>query len=89
MVSERIQRQIDRLLDQAEEAFSKFDWEAVRQGAEAVLRLDPNNADALTFLEASNRDLASLAGTGTSPDPAVPLPPVESTQHPTSFANGR
>ena len=90
MVSERIQRQIDRLLDQAEEAFSQFDWEAVRQGAEAVLRLDPNNADAVTFLEAANRDAASVTGAEPRLDTAVPPLPVESGQvMPSSFANGR
>ena len=40
MPSERIQRQIDRLLDEAEEAFLKEDWATVASRARAVLRLD-------------------------------------------------
>ncbi len=46
MASERIQRQIDRLLDEAEEAISRFDWESLHQAAQAVLRFDPENIDA-------------------------------------------
>ena len=38
MLSERMQRQIDRLLDEAEEAVARRDWPAVRESAEAVLR---------------------------------------------------
>jgi hypothetical protein len=37
MATERVQRQIDRLLDDAEEALAGFDWDSVRQCAEAVL----------------------------------------------------
>ena len=50
MASERIQRQIDRLLDQVEEAVELLDWDVVRSRAQAVLALDPENADAVTFL---------------------------------------
>ena len=41
----RIQRRIDSLLDEAESAISKYDWEAVPRAAEAVLALSPNNGD--------------------------------------------
>ena len=61
MASERIQRRIESLLDEADQAVSQFDWEAVRQRAEAVLRLDPQNSDALSYLAAANRG----AGHGT------------------------
>ena len=37
MASERIQRRIDRLLDQAEEAMDQMDWTSVRDCAQAVL----------------------------------------------------
>ena len=43
MASERIQRQIDRLLDDAEEALARFGWDSVRQCAEAELRFDPES----------------------------------------------
>ena len=56
MASERVQRQIDSLLDEAEAAISQFDWEKVRQCAQAVLRLDPENTDALFYLAAADRD---------------------------------
>ena len=60
MPSERVQRQIDRLFDQAEEAIERGAWELVRSRAEAVLRLDPGNQDALTYL---------TAGGGSAPNP--------------------
>ena len=37
MGTERIERRIDRLLDQAEEAMDRLDWESVRDGAKVVL----------------------------------------------------
>lgn len=54
--SERVQKRIDRLLDQIEEAADQRDWSAVHQLAEDVLRLEPENADALTYLAAAERD---------------------------------
>ena len=57
MASDRVQRQIDRLLDEAEEAISKYDWEAVRQAAQAVLAISPDNDDAATFLASAVRAL--------------------------------
>ena len=50
MAGERLQRQIDRLLDEAEEAITRFDWDALFQRAQAVLAMDPENRDALAFL---------------------------------------
>ncbi len=41
MASERVQRQIDRLLDEAEEAFAKRDCQVVRDNARDVIGLDP------------------------------------------------
>ena len=53
MASERIQRQIERFLDEAEEAVARGDWLAVRDCAQKVLAFDRNNPDALSFLEAT------------------------------------
>jgi len=39
MASERTQRQIDRLLDEAEEAITEEDWSTVGSRARAVLAL--------------------------------------------------
>lgn len=80
MVSERVQRQIDRLLDEAEAAIATGDWAAVGDHARTVLRLDPENSDALSYLAASERDPDSAGGEG-SPDTqdlAEPQPPSSS-----------
>ena len=86
MVSERVQRQIDRLLDEAEAAIATGDWSTVGDHARNVLLLDPENSDALSYLSASERatdsgggasstqaqDLAEQAGT-VSADSRPPL----------------
>ena len=57
MSSDRMRRQIDRLLDEAEEAISQRDWVTVGNRAQDVLRLDPANTDAKAFLEAGKNGL--------------------------------
>ncbi|MBT6682151.1 MAG: hypothetical protein HOB07_08865, partial [Chloroflexi bacterium] len=49
MTSERVQRRIERLLDQAEEAADHRDWGRVAESVQMVLSVDPENADALAF----------------------------------------
>ena len=61
MASERLKRQIDRLLDEVEAAVSQLDWPVVRDRTQAVLALDPENADATTFLAAAERALSASA----------------------------
>ena len=53
MTTEFLQRQIERLLQQAADALDRLDWQEVRSRAEAVLRLDPDNADARGLLMAA------------------------------------
>ena len=83
MASERFQRQIDRLLDEAETALSRFDWQSVRQCAQAVLAIDPRNDDGLTFLAAAERALDTSSPDLTSslqqaePATTEPLSPLE------------
>ena len=92
MPSERVQRQIDRLLDQAEEAIEQSNWNTVIKRVEAVLRLDPDNKDALAYLQAANRDDFGVALETPSRDRQVVNPISEShgpDNIPTSFANGR
>ena len=96
MPSERILRQIDRLLDEADAAISRFDWEAVCQCAQAVLALDPANTDGAAILAAANRALgetspASAASTLASGSAPAPLESEDLTfdQPPASFADGR
>jgi len=88
VVSERIQRRIDALLDEADEAASQRDWAAVAEHARAVLGLDPGNEEAEAYLSAAS------SATG-DPTPSAPTsmaslevstntPPL-----PTSFVAGR
>ena len=91
MTSDRFQQRLERLLEQADEALDRLDWDEVRARANTVLRLDPQNADALAYLAAADREPsqtpvpgpASAASSPTSARPS-PIPPL-----PTSFASGR
>ena len=49
MTSERVQRRIDKLLDDAETAADQHDWMSVLECVRGVLALDPKNSDALAF----------------------------------------
>ena len=49
MATERIQRRIDRLLDQIEQEADQQNWQRVRELAGEVLEFAPDNADATTF----------------------------------------
>ena len=85
MASERIRRQIDRLLDEAEQAVVLRDWSAVRQHAQDALVLDPENSDALALLAAAERGVAS-------PNPGAPTPiaaVAPAPSQPTAFVSGR
>ncbi len=46
MPSERVQRRIDALLDQAEAALDELNWPRVKEAAGSVLVVDPENEDA-------------------------------------------
>ncbi len=50
----RVQRTIERLLGEAEDAISQSDWAVVRDRAQNVLALDHDNRDALAFVEAAH-----------------------------------
>ena len=90
MASERMQRQIDRLLDEAEVSVSKLDWSVVRERARAVLGLEPGNPDAVPYLEAAERELGSSEGASAKqPLAQMTSDPGPVTQAPSSFANGR
>ena len=58
MPSERIQRQIDALLDEAGAATSAGQWPAVAEKARAVLAIDEGNEDAAAFLKMAEANLA-------------------------------
>ncbi len=67
-LGDRMRRQVERLLDEAEEAIRARDWSRVHECARDVLALDPANADAVGFLAAADRALSSLVGPGQSPE---------------------
>ncbi|MCH8230672.1 MAG: serine/threonine-protein kinase PknK, partial [Chloroflexi bacterium] len=85
MPSERVQRRIDRLLDEAEAAADNGDWQAVRDSAQRVLAVDHDNRDAHSFI--------AMAGKGAteadSPGGAASIAPAADSEAPTSFADGR
>ena len=57
MASDRIKRQIERLLDNLEEAVDQSDWQLVRQIADNILILDPTHVDAQSYLISAERAL--------------------------------
>ncbi|MCH8225705.1 MAG: protein kinase [Chloroflexi bacterium] len=93
MLSDRVKRQIDRLLDEVEQAIAQGDWAAVGGQAESVLRLDPENADALAYLAAAQREPGSsgpkLSQTGAPTPSSSNVSAPATADQPTSFANGR
>ncbi|MDA1258970.1 MAG: protein kinase [Chloroflexi bacterium] len=90
MVSDRMRRRIETLLDEADEAVGRRQWAEVRDICDAVLRLEPENAEAQALLEASERDTgvrsfpesAPFAATATSPEPGG-APAVPPSREPT------
>jgi serine/threonine protein kinase len=88
MASEFIQRQIDRLLNEAETALARFDWDGVRAQANAILALDPENADARALLDAAVR-AGTVAQSAASSQPAAVSEAPIAPPLPSSFAGGR
>jgi hypothetical protein len=90
MFSDRARRQIERLLDQAEEAIAQLAWGVVQDRAQAVLALDPENPDATNYLAAAQRALKDTAAeTGIKTlVPKVTVERVGSTKS-GSFCDGR
>ncbi len=91
MASERLQRQIEILLDEAEAAIKELDWRVVHDRAQAVLAIDPENGEGRAFQATAERALGGsppplgIQSTGTTP---AKIPTGTSAQ-PSSFANGR
>ena len=93
MASERVQRRIERLLDQLDEAESQGNWESVRDLAQDVLEIDPDNTEAGAYLRSSARRLGAVTATPSdspsSPPDSILVADRPSPAQPTSFANGR
>ncbi len=88
MASDRLQRRIERLLDQIEQEADQQNWRVVHDLADEVIGLAPDNSDAQAFLAAAERRLSSTL----SRVPEVSAPsgtPSGAHPQPTSFANGR
>ena len=84
MPNVRIQRHIERLLDEADGAVAERNWQLVRERVMHVLELDPDNVDAQAFASVADRGLGTESG---SPEVA----PATSSRSvvPTSFGGGR
>ena len=94
MASDRIQRRIERLLDQIEHEADQRNWQLVLDLSQEVLRFAPDNADAQTFIDVAENTLSYTAGQEgpkTSSPRRAPLTTVPATEseQPTSFASGR
>ncbi len=93
IASERLQRQIDRLLDEAEQAIAQRDWPSVQERAQDVLAIDPEHQEGQAFLATAERALSGSVSPSTtqrssSPPPTTSSKPSDQGQT-TSFANGR
>ena len=66
-MSESIQRQIDRLPNEAEAALARLDRTRVSERANAILALDSGNGDARALLGAAARSGVGVAATAPSP----------------------
>ena len=90
MASERLKRQVDRLLVEGDQAITSEDWPTVVSRAKSVLAIDPENTEGIAYLAAAER---ALGGSAPSPATIPPLlastAPITPPEHPTSFANGR
>jgi hypothetical protein len=91
MPSERIQRRIDALLDEVDQAVADHKWEVARDSARAVLGMDPANADALAYLDAAEAALGGSRDSHIASEPRTALhPPVAAAPpEPTAFCDGR
>ncbi|MCI0879327.1 MAG: hypothetical protein J4N78_10635, partial [Chloroflexi bacterium] len=96
MASERIQRRIERLLDQIEQEADQRNWQLVLELAREVLGFAPDNSDAKAFLDVAEERLASTApavrrsfGPMPAAAPTAGHPTSPSAELRTSFANGR
>jgi hypothetical protein len=86
VATERIQRHVERLLAEAEEALSQLAWDDVLVRAEGALALDPENADASGLIAAARRALRLQAPPA---EPGVGRASAPVADHPSAFCEGR
>ena len=82
MTTERLQRRINILLNEAEDAIASSDWELVRNRAENVLALEPGNLDAQALVAAAERAPGDSAGQVGEASPPSTSPAAGSIQPP-------
>jgi class 3 adenylate cyclase len=82
-----MQRRIDALLDEADEAIAASDWARVLDRANNVLALEPGNPDAESLVSAAQRALGATQAPA-RPSSVAP-PPIPVPALPASFAAGR
>ena len=87
MPSERVQRRIEKMLDEADDAMDRSDWDVVHWRATEVLALDPENEEGEQLLRAAKELGAASGGAERPSDTSSSVEPSPET--PTSFANGR
>ena len=76
MASERMQRRIERLLEQIDQAEAQGEWQAVQSLAQDVLEIDPDNGEVAAYLRTAERRLAATSeGAGVSPASPTPVQP--------------
>ena len=83
MASERIQRRIERLLDQIDQAEAQGDWQSVHSLAQDVLEVDHDNGEAAAYLRSAERRLGAISEAADISE-ASPTP-----DQPSAFADGR
>ncbi len=89
IASERVQRRINRFLDQTDDADSQGNWESVRALSQDVLGIDADSIKAVAYLESTDRRIDAVPAMETiQPDGASPSSPTGMDQ-PSSFANNR
>ena len=66
MASDRLQRQIERLLDEADRAITEEDWSTVSSRARSVLAIDPENMEGLAYLATAERAVGVTGSPSTS-----------------------
>jgi len=88
MVSERLQRRIDHLLDQAEEAADREDWGTSATRAKEALAYDDANEDAKAILSVAEKMQTDDAATSDASSEPAATTAVEQS-HPSSFVAGR
>ena len=88
MATERLKRRIEQLLDEAEDAISRHDWNIVYDRAQSVLAIAPDHDNGQALLAVAERGLVSLGQALPSMDKPAQASSTPETQ-PSSFANGR